>query len=186
MNDRSETKNSNRVSFKLARFVLAQMPSLLAATALFVLMVMTFFDVVLRSVFNNPIEAATELTRLCMAILVFASLPIISWKGEQIVVDLLDPFYNPKIARIRDFLVDMVSGAILLWPAWRVFQLAERARDYGDTTEYLNIPQFYIGYFIATATMSTAVVLIIRALLSVLAPSLVAKHTHDVLTISES
>ena len=47
--------------------------SILASLALFFLMAMTFADVVLRSVFNDPIESATELTRLLMAIIVFSS-----------------------------------------------------------------------------------------------------------------
>jgi len=160
--------------------MLAHAPSWLAAGALFLLMILTFFDVVLRSAFNSPIEAATELTRICMAIIVFASLPIVSWRGEQIVVDLLDPFYSPWVARIRDVLVDLVCGLILLWPTWRVFALAQRAMDYGDTTEYLNIPQFYIGYFIATATLITAIALIVRAALAVLAPSFLPKPGQDI------
>jgi TRAP-type C4-dicarboxylate transport system permease small subunit len=180
-----QSKTTDRAGVKLARFLLAQAPSMLAAAALFFLMIMTFCDVVLRSVANDPIESATELTRICMAIIVFASLPIVSWRSEQIVVDLLDPFYSVPIARIRDILVDLICGAILLWPAWRVVQLAKRALDYGDTTEYLNIPQFYIGYFIAAATMITALVLIVRAVLGVIAPAVVAKSKHDTFTPAE-
>lgn len=173
MNQHPDTTGADRASYTLARLAFARAPSWLAAGALFILMVMTFFDVLLRSLFNNPIEAATELTRLCMAIAVFASLPIVSWKGEQIVVDLLDPLYARWVARLRDILVDLICGVILLWPAWGVFVLARRALDYGDTTEYLRIPQFYIGYFIATATLITAIILLIRAALGVFAPQLV-------------
>ena len=43
-----------------------------------VMMIMTFFDVVLRSTVNTPIEAATELTRILMAIVVFSALPVVS------------------------------------------------------------------------------------------------------------
>ena len=151
--------------------VLAHGPSWLAALALFTLMTMTFFDVVLRSAFNAPIEAATELTRLFMAIIVFSSLPIVTWKGSHITVDLLDPLFSPMAARIRDTLIDLVCGIVLFWPAKRVFELAERARSYGDVTEYLHMPQFYIGYFIAFSTLVTAIVLIVRAAVRVFAPA---------------
>jgi len=154
------------------------LPSLLAAATLFVLMTMTFFDVVLRSTINNPIEAATELTRLFMAIIVFSSLPIITWRSEHIVVDLLDPFFASRAARIRDIAVDLTSGAALLWPALRVWQLAARAHEYGDVTEYLQIPQFYIAYFIALATFCTAAALLVRAVLQVVAPRLVTRESH--------
>lgn len=150
--------------------MLAHGPSLLAAAALFALMVMTFFDVVLRSALNNPIESATELTRLFMAIIVFSALPVVTWNGSHITVDLLDPLFSRSLARVRDTLVDLVSGVMLLWPAWRVMELAERAREYGDVTEYLRMPQFYIGYFIAFSTGVTALVLLARATVRVLAP----------------
>ena len=149
---------------------LAVMPSYLAATALFLLMAMTFFDVVLRSVANNPIESATELTRLLMAILVFSSLPMVTWKGAHIVVDLMDPLFSATLARIRDIVINLTSGIVLLWPALRVYQLAERSRSYGDVTEYLGLPQFYIGWFIAFATGVTAIVLIVRGVLLIFAP----------------
>lgn len=166
--------------------MLAHAPSWLAAGALFFLMALTFFDVMLRSVFNSPIEAATELTRICMAILVFASLPIVSWRGEQIVVDLLDTFYAPKLARVRDVAVDLICGLALLVPTWRVFGLAQRAMDYGDLTEYLHIPQFYIGYFVATGTLLTAIVLIVRAVLAVFAPSLLPRSGQDIFSSKDA
>ncbi|MFT4715125.1 MAG: TRAP-type C4-dicarboxylate transport system permease small subunit [Paracoccaceae bacterium] len=147
------------------------LPSWLSAFALFALMTMTFLDVMLRSLANNPIEAATEMTRFLMAIIVFSSLPIVSWKGTHIAVDLLDPFFSRPMAHIRDIIVDLGSGIVLLWPAIRVWQLAERARDYGDVTEYLEFPQFYIGWFIAAFTFLTAAVLIVRGLTRIFAPA---------------
>jgi TRAP-type C4-dicarboxylate transport system permease small subunit len=150
---------------------IAVFPTWFGAAILFVLMSMTFADVILRSVANNPIESATELTRLFMAIIVFSALPAISWKGSNIVVDLLDPLFSRRLGRIRDILIDLFCGVILLWPANRVWVLAERARDYGDVTEYLNLPQHYIGWFIAFFTLITALTLIARAIVRVIAPS---------------
>jgi len=156
---------------------IARFPSWLAAGTLFFLMVMTFCDVVLRSMFNSPIEAATELTRICMAIIVFASLPVISARGGQIAVDLLDPLFRGLAARLRDGIVDIFSGVLLIWPAQQCFKLANRAMDYGDLTEYLGIPQFYIEYFIAVATSITVVVLILRGLIELFTPA--SMHHSD-------
>jgi TRAP-type C4-dicarboxylate transport system permease small subunit len=151
---------------------LGRLPSLLAAATLFALMVMTFLDVMLRSIFNNPIEAATELTRLFMAIMVFSSLPVISWNNGHIVVDLLDSWFGETASRIRDGVINLACGVALAWPALRVWQLADRARQYGDVTEYLQIPQFYIAYFIAVSTFITAGLLVVRGLLGLVAPGL--------------
>ncbi|MEM7303670.1 MAG: TRAP transporter small permease [Pseudomonadota bacterium] len=160
--------------------LLWELPSWLAAITLFTLMVMTFFDVILRSTINDPIESATELTRLFMAIIVFSSLPVITFRGGHIVVDLLDPFFGPLASRIRDTLVDLVCGVVLFWPAMRVFALAERARSYNDLTEYLEIPQFYIAYFIAVATTLTAVVFIVRAVVRWVRPDWLQQEAAEV------
>ncbi len=164
---------ANKIS-KAGRW-LAFVPSAVAAGALFALMVMTFFDVVLRSVFNDPVESATEMTRLFMAIMVFSALPVISWRGEHIVVDLLDPVFGKRLARARDAAINLVCGIVLYWPAMRVWQLAGRAREYGDVTEYLHIPQFYIAYFIAVATFATAVTLFARGVCFAVFPQWVGK-----------
>jgi len=151
----------------------SRLPVLLASAALFVLMVMTFMDVVLRSTLNSPIEAATELTRLLMAVIVFAVLPVVSVRGEHIAVDLSDPLFDRlRLARMRDGVIQIASGVMLYWPVLRVWVLAERARDYGDVTEYLAIPQFYIGWFIAGATAITALSMIATGVLTLTAPKL--------------
>ena len=51
-----------------------------------------------------------------------------------------------------------------------VVVLAERARSYGDVTEYLGIPQFYIGWFIAVLSFVTAIVLVMRGLWLIFSP----------------
>ncbi|MFT6656909.1 MAG: TRAP-type C4-dicarboxylate transport system permease small subunit [Maritalea sp.] len=150
---------------------------LLASVVLFLLMAMTFTDVIMRSAFNAPLEAATELTRMFMAIVVFLVMPIISGSQEHIVVDLADPLFTNKWAiRIRDTLVNLACGAMLIWPARQVVVLAERARDYGDVTEYLAIPQFYIGWFIAILTFVSAFVLLARGLITLFAPQLLEEQ----------
>lgn len=152
---------------------LSKLPVALASVALFSLMVMIFADVMMRSAFNAPFEAATELTRWLMAIIVFLMLPIISGQQEHIVVDLTDSFFTNKwAARIRDGLINLVCGAMLIWPARQVVVLAERARSYGDVTEYLALPQFYIEWFIAIMTFITAIVLVVRGLIILIAPQL--------------
>jgi TRAP-type C4-dicarboxylate transport system permease small subunit len=152
---------------------MSELPLMLAAVTLFVLMLLTFADVVMRSVFSSPIEAATELTRLAMAVIVFSALPVISGRAQHIVVDLLDPVFNRLgVARILDGLTTLLCGVLLAWPANRAFDLAERARSYGDLTEYLSIPTFYITWFIALMTMATAMTMAVRGLVTLVAPGL--------------
>lgn len=150
------------------------LPVLLASAALFALMVMTFCDVILRSAFNAPIEAATELTRIFMAIAVFAVLPVISAsKDGHIAVDLTDSLVDRLgLARFRDGLMLVLPGVLLFWPVERMTVLAERSARNGDITEYLGIPQTWLEWFIAGATALTALVMIATGLITWAAPRL--------------
>lgn len=149
------------------------LPILVSSLALFLLMVMTFFDVLLRSTINSPIEAATELTRIFMAIIVFSVLPVVSANREHITVDLTDAIFTQfNLAKVRDAIVTLACGVMLIWPTLQVHVLAERLRSYGDVTEYLAIPQFYAGWFIAIITGLTSIILIIQGLIMLFKPSL--------------
>lgn len=151
----------------------AALPVLVACIALFVLMVMTFLDVILRSALNAPIEAASELTRVLMAIIVFSVLPVMSVTGGHIAVDLTDGLFTRlNLDRVRNVVLHLANGIMLIWPAQRVWVLAERARDYGDVTEYLHLPLFYIGWFISASVWITALLLIVTGLLHLFAPKL--------------
>lgn len=149
----------------IVQFVLA-LPSWIAGATLFFLMTMTFVDVVLRSLFNSPMESATELTRIAVVVIVFTSLPLVSLRSKHIALDLLDSRFGPLAARIRDGLLDLICGLLLYWPITRIWVLAERARQYGDVTEYLNIPQFYVAYFVFTMTVITAILLALKGLMA--------------------
>ncbi len=158
---------------------LAELPMLLAAATLFILMVLTFADVIMRSTFSAPIEAATELTRIAMAVIVFSALPVVSGRANHIVVDLLDPlFHRLGIERVLEGLVTLVCGVLLYWPAMRSFDLAARAKSYGDLTEYLAIPVFYITWFIAFMTLVTAIAMALRGAVILFKPDLL-RGTHD-------
>jgi TRAP-type C4-dicarboxylate transport system permease small subunit len=149
----------------------AQLPIFMSCVALFFLMGLTFFDVILRSTINAPIEAATELTRMSMAVVVFSIMPVMSFKGGHINVDLLDGLFDRiNVTRWRDAVIALICGVMLYWPASRVVVLANRAQSYGDTTEYLNWPVFYMSWFIAIMSFVTMAALILRGLVLLFVP----------------
>lgn len=154
---------------RLAR-TLGFVPALTASAALFALMLMTFADVVMRSALDAPLPWATEMTRILMAVAIFAAMPAVSASGRHIAVDLTDPLFGPWATRIRELLVNLGCGALLLWPAERALVLAERSLSYGDVTEYLRIPQYWPELFIALACYASAAALIARGFLALLAP----------------
>lgn len=156
--------------------ILMFVPSWIAAATLFALMVMTFADVILRSAFNAPLAAGTELTKIFMAIIVFTALPLVTWRGEGIVVDLLDPLFSKTLARIRDVVIDLASGILLFWPAFRLWDFVERTRSYGDTTEFLQWPLWPVVAMITLSTFVTAIVLVLRGAVGIIRPQLITRR----------
>lgn len=153
--------------------VLVRVPIWLACAALFVLMVMTFSDVILRSSFDSPIEAGTELTRILVAVMVFAVMPHISVSGGHIAVDLTDGIFETlRLTRLRDGLILILSGGMMYWPVAQVWTLAERTRSYGDVTEYLGLPQYLTMWFIASGITLAALAMVIAGVLTLVAPKL--------------
>lgn len=158
-------------TFKKAFRILVKVPIWIACACLFVLMVMTFADVILRSSFDAPIEAATELTRICVAVMVFSVMPYISVTYGHIAVDLTDGVFERfRLARLRNGVILIVSGALLFWPVRQVWTLAERTRGYGDVTEYLGLPQFLTMYLIGAGITLAAAAMVIAGLLTLLLP----------------
>src|SRR5258706_13302114 len=61
-----------------------------ASAILFVLMLVTFTDVVSRYLFNWPLRGAFEATELMLLVLIFAGLPLVSHADEHVTMDFID------------------------------------------------------------------------------------------------
>ncbi|WP_027848767.1 TRAP transporter small permease [Marinospirillum minutulum] len=139
---------------------------LLASIALFSMMLMTFSDVMMRSLFNAPIQVSTELTRVFMAIMVFSSLPVMMVRQGAISVDLLDTLFRSwGVERVQLGLIDIFIGIVLYWPVQRLWVLVERTHSYGEVTEFLRLPQYWVLGFITFAVAITAIATLVKGLL---------------------
>lgn len=128
---------------------LAAIPDGVSSLVLFALMVMTCVDVIGRELLNDPLDGATELTQLMLGIVVFAVLPTVSLREEHVSVDLLDIWFPERLIGTRQAVLNFVMAAIMGVLAWRVWISAERTADYGDATEYLEIPIAPMEFFIS-------------------------------------
>lgn len=123
-------------------------------------MLITCVDVVGRYIFNSPLTGSTELTEIAVGIIVFSTFPIISWRREHIVVDILDGFFSSKMDFIRTILINTTSAVALYFLGQRIILLGKRSLGYGEVTEYLAIPTGWMIYFIGIMCWLTAVLLI--------------------------
>ncbi len=139
---------------------LAFILNLTAASTLMGLMLVTCVDVFGRYLFNHPLVGTTELTEMGLCILIFAAFPVISWRDEHIVVDMLDKFTHPLVHLIRSMLINVVSAFALYFLGSRIIKLGNRSLDYGEVSEYLTIPLGWVINFIGIMCWLAALCLI--------------------------
>ncbi|GAA0691373.1 hypothetical protein GCM10009104_17820 [Marinobacterium maritimum] len=127
-----------------------------SASVLFFLMALTCVDVLGRYLFNSPLHGGTEMTEIGLAVMVFAAMPVITWRGGHIVVDLLDRFLGSKIVKVLSLFAALVMSSSLYFLALRIFELGERSIRRGVVTEFLAMPTGYIVQYIAIMSWATA------------------------------
>lgn len=128
----------------------------LSAVTLFALMLVTCVDVVGRYVFNSPLTGSTELTEMAVGIVVFSVLPIVSWRNEHVVVDLLDNFVSDRVHMLRTFILNIIISIALSVLGYRIWVLGVRSLSYEEVSEYLEIPMGWMICFIAIMCWVTA------------------------------
>ncbi|PIE25082.1 MAG: hypothetical protein CSA60_01890 [Neptuniibacter caesariensis] len=129
---------------------------LIAALTLFFLMVLTCADVFGRYFLDNAVDGTTELTEMGIAILVFAELPVVTWRGGHVVVDILDKMLSNTLIKVLGLVSAFLMSSSLYFLAARIYELAARSSRRGEVTEYLQMPVAYIVEYIAIMSWVTA------------------------------
>jgi len=133
---------------------------LIAAVTLFLLMLLTCADVFGRYFLDNAVDGTTELTEMGIAILVFAEMPVITWRGGHVVVDILDKMMGSAMIKALGLLAAFLMSTSLYFLAVRIYELASRSLRRDEVTEYLQMPVGYIIEYIAIMSWITAAAMI--------------------------
>ena len=144
--------------FKHLDKLLNRSTGLTAATALFSLMLLTLVDVVGRKFFNHSVPGGLELTEILMVVVIFAALPLVSWRGEHVVFDSLDAFIPHGLKGLQTRIVHLVSAAAFGFLARLMGMRAERFAEYGDTTVHLQLAIAPVAWIMAGLLMVTALI----------------------------
>ena len=134
---------------------------LVMCAILFVLMLLTFFDVIGRYFFNTPIPAAFELTELGMGVIVFLGLPLVTLREEHISITLLDGVLRKGHARIQNVAVNLFITAMLVFLAWRIFENGQYLLDANETSTFLRIAIAPFAFFMSLMAMFSASLLLL-------------------------
>ena len=129
-----------------------------ASMILFLMMLLTFVDVVARYLFNFPLRGGFEVTELMLLVLIFAGLPLVSHADEHVTMDFIDRLLPEAGRRSLVRFVHALCAAVMFFLTWQVWIKARTISGYGDTTDVLKITVGPFVYFMAAMILLTGLV----------------------------
>ncbi len=138
--------------------LLSTLCGVLAALALFALMLLTLVDVSGRKLLSTSVTGSLEVTELLLVVVIFAGMPLVSLRGEHVVFDSLDKLMPPALLRAQELIVDALCAAALFGVAWLMWTKAGNMIEYGDQTAQLALPLGPFVYLMSVLCGLTAAV----------------------------
>ncbi|HKS17686.1 MAG TPA: TRAP transporter small permease [Bradyrhizobium sp.] len=136
------------------------------AITLFLMMWITFVDVVGRYVFNSPLQGAYEITELSLAVLVFGGLPLVTERQEHVATPLFDHFLRGLALQLKSLAVDLTGLVACSVLAWRLWIQAGTTASLHTQTQVLHIDTAPFVYFMAITSAISGLTLLLRVVRS--------------------
>ena len=145
---------------------LMRLLSLLITADLLAMVILTVTDVVGRYFLSRPVPGALEMTEMLLGALIFTALPLVTLRGEHVVIDLLDNVVPARLVKMQAVIAALLSSACCAYLAYRLWLLAERLHGAGETTATLSISMAPFAYGVSLFVGITS----IAALATVIVP----------------
>lgn len=138
---------------------ISRVAGLVAMGVLFLMMLLTVADVLLRALLNKPIIGATEIAEQMIVAIAFLGLGWCAQQGRQIRVELFVTRYPPGIQKAVDLFVYSVGLILVAVMCWRTFEATLTVKDLNITSAYIGVPKypFYALAGLGWAVMFVAV-----------------------------
>ena len=143
---------------------LSTLCGVLCALGLFGIMALTLVDVSGRKLLSESVPGSLELTEVLMVLVIFASLPLVSLRGEHVVFDSLDAWLPSWVRRVQHLLVQACCLAAFAGIAYLMWIKAGQMAEYGDTTAQLKLP---LGPFVYGMSLLCGLTALVHAVLMV-------------------
>jgi TRAP-type C4-dicarboxylate transport system permease small subunit len=143
----------------------------LSGVSIFLIMVLTSVDVVLRYFFNSPLIWVLEWTEYLMVVIVYFGLAYTYTVGGHIGIDILLPYFPQTIRHILNLFNHVLMFALVVlmtWQGWVLFEdswrLGRRHMGAGHTPEFPADLALFIGCAVFSLLLLTRIISIIRDL----------------------
>lgn len=141
----------------------------ISSVVIFVMMVLTFVDVIGRYVFHSPIFGGTEIISALLALTIFSGLGVINARDEHITVELLDDRFRRLLTPVAyEIIIQTFSVVAMALVAAVLFEHAWEAYKVKKLTEVLEMPVFYVSSIVAVFAVVSVVSQITGVVLKIL------------------
>jgi TRAP-type C4-dicarboxylate transport system permease small subunit len=145
----------------------------ISGLALCTMMLVVVGDVVLRAVFNRPIQGAYDVVSISLLVMTFFGIAPVGANRREILIDLIDAILPAAALRALALVAGLVGAALFLFFGWSMIDPAMDAWRWGERSLELGIPKWPIWAvaFVGLAGIIWAFAIQLRAAFRAPAPA---------------
>lgn len=148
---------------KLSRYL-----GFMAIAFLFIMMVFTVLDIILRATISKPIQGDIEIIEMMMIGTGFLGLAWCATLNMHIKVDLLVSHFNARSRRIIDAFNYIIALCLCTVFTWRSYTEGFFIKDMNKTTELLEVPVYPFYWVIAFSYIVLCLVIITKLIRTII------------------
>lgn len=112
----------------------------LSGICIFLMMLMTMWDIIGRRFFNSSVPGVYELSSLGLVVISFLAMGYPQIEGENVGVTMLYDRMKPKVKAVMDLGISILCIALFSVVVKQTFTFASRMADSNQITPVLHIP----------------------------------------------
>jgi TRAP-type C4-dicarboxylate transport system permease small subunit len=144
---------------------LLRIAEIVTAALIFIMMMLTFADVVGRYIFIAPIFGAAEMIQFLLAMTIFGGLCLVNARDEHITVELFEPQLDRRIPTARRIIVQLFSVGMMAVIAYQLYEFALDAQRVGTRSVVLEWPFATVAFTVAGLSVVSLVMQILGLML---------------------
>lgn len=132
------------------------------ASALALMMILTFFDVIGRYFFNSPLVGTVEVTELLMGMIVYLGIGYTTVFRGHICVDIVITHLPLRIQIFLELITLAISIIFTTLICWQLWIKAADTVATGDVTQLWELPVAPVAYLMAACSITLIAGLLIQ------------------------
>ena len=134
------------------------------AVVLAVMVLMTFFDVMGRYLFSQPIVGTVDMTELFMGLIIYLGVGATTHGRSHISVDIVVSHMAPELRLLVDLLSDVISAVLAVLICWQLWIVAIDTYHNTIVTRVWETPVYPVAYVMAAASIFMALAFVLHVL----------------------